>query len=227
MIVLSGVQVSSHFSQTFVPRLPPFLAGDPARLVVMISGGGRTLGYLAEAVAQGRLAARIAGVISSTPAGSAGYERAVALGVPVAHLPGAPTAAELERQVAAWRGDFVVLAGYLKKVGVPTSLRGRIVNIHPALLPRFGGKGLYGLRVHEAVLASGETETGCTVHVVDEEYDRGPIVLRRTCAVERGDTPETLAARVFEQERVAYVDALNQLIAGKAALSSHSPETAR
>jgi phosphoribosylglycinamide formyltransferase-1 len=192
----------------------------------MISGAGRTLAYLAEAIAQGRLAARIAGVIASNAPGSAGFERAVGLGFPVVHVPGAPTAEVLERQVAEWRADYVVLAGYLKKLSVPASLRNRIINIHPALLPSFGGKGLYGLRVHQSVLVSRAKESGCTVHVVDEEYDRGPILLQRRCPVVPGDTPETLAARVFEQEQVAYVDALNQLVAGKVSFSSPS-ETAR
>jgi folate-dependent phosphoribosylglycinamide formyltransferase PurN len=92
---------------------------------------------------------------------------------------------------------------------------GRVVNIHPALLPSFGGKGLYGLRVHQSVLVSRAKETGCTVHLVDDEYDHGPVILQRRCPVVPGDTPETLAARVFEQEQLAYVEALGMLIDGK------------
>lgn len=180
----------------------------------MISGGGRTLANLAAAARSGALDARIVGVVSSTPAGSEGYARAEALGLPVTHLPGHPTAAGLEQTVMTWKPDLVVLAGYLKKLEVPASLAGRIVNIHPALLPAFGGKGLYGRRVHEAVLAAGAGLTGCTVHLVDGEYDHGPVLLQRTCPVLPGDTPETLAARVFDVERTAFVDALNGLVRG-------------
>ncbi|MBY0307371.1 MAG: hypothetical protein K2Q09_01385, partial [Phycisphaerales bacterium] len=119
------------------PRSPPFPHRDPARLLVMISGAGRTLGYLARAIDEGRLNARLAGVVSSTPPGTPGYQRAAMLGVPVVHLPTAPSAEALERLAARWRADFVVLAGYLKKIAVPPPLRNRIVNIHPALLPAF------------------------------------------------------------------------------------------
>jgi len=202
-------------------RTPPFTAAHPARLVVMISGTGRTLMNLFEATGDGRLpSARICGVISSTPPGSEGYERAAALdagSVPVVHLPGHPTAAALEQLVMQLGGDYIVLAGYLKRLAVPASLEGRIINIHPALLPAFGGKGMYGRRVHEAVLASGAAMSGCTVHLVDGEYDHGPVLLRRTCPVLAGDTPESLAARVFQVEREAYVEAIGALLAGKSA----------
>lgn len=98
--------------------------------------------------------------------------------------------------------DWIVLAGYLRRVPpeVVDRYRHRILNVHPALLPRFGGPGMYGARVHEAVLEAGERESGATVHLVDEEYDRGPIVAQRRVPVEPGDTPETLAARVLAVE---------------------------
>ncbi|MDP1661819.1 MAG: phosphoribosylglycinamide formyltransferase [Phycisphaerales bacterium] len=210
-------------------RKPPFSAANPARLVVIISGAGRTLLNLHEATRDGRLpSARITGVISSSPPGSEGFERARALGggggggaaVPVVHLPGHPTAAALEQLVMELGGDYIVLAGYLKRLEVPASLAGRIVNIHPALLPDFGGKGMYGRRVHEAVLASGVAVSGCTVHLVDSEYDHGPVLLRRTCPVLDGDTPETLAARVFQVEREAYVEAIGTLLAGRTVLEA-------
>lgn len=188
----------------------------------MLSGGGRTLAHLAEAVRDGRLAnARIVGVVSSTPEGSPGYQRAWGMGFPVLFLAGHPNAAALEEILVAWRADIVVLAGYLKKVEVPARWAGRIVNIHPGLLPAFGGKGMYGHRVHEAVLAAGERESGCTVHLVDGEYDHGPVLLQRRCPVLPGDTPDTLAARVFEEEKKAYVEALAGLLSG------HGPETKR
>ena len=108
--------------------------------------------------------------------------------------------------------EAIALAGYMKKIppGIIAAYRGRILNIHPALLPRFGGQGMYGIRVHEAVLASGERESGATVHLVDEEYDRGAILLQRRVPVLPGDTPETLAARVLEAEHQVYPEALRR-----------------
>ncbi len=120
--------------------------------------------------------------------------------------------------------DFVVLAGYMKRVPrqVIGAYRNRIINIHPALLPKFGGKGMYGIHVHEAVLAAGEKFSGATIHIVDEEYDRGPIVLQRQVAVEPGDTPESLAARVLEVEHRLYPEALALFAAG--AIPAPAPE---
>ena len=111
--------------------------------------------------------------------------------------------------------DFIALAGYMKRVParVVAAFRGRIINIHPALLPRFGGSGMYGRRVHEAVLASGETVSGATVHFVDEEYDHGAIILQQRVPVLTTDTPETLASRVLEAEHEAYPEALRRLAA--------------
>jgi formyltetrahydrofolate-dependent phosphoribosylglycinamide formyltransferase len=98
--------------------------------------------------------------------------------------------------------DWIVLAGYLRRIPreIVARYRGRILNIHPALLPRFGGSGMYGERVHRAVLEAGEVESGVTIHIVDEEYDRGPIVAQRRVAIEAGDTPERLATRILEIE---------------------------
>ena len=111
--------------------------------------------------------------------------------------------------------DLVLLGGWLKLLEVPQRYAGRMMNIHPALLPSFGGRGLYGRHVHEAVLAHGCKISGCTVHFVDNEYDAGPIVLQRSCAVEPGDTPESLAARVFELEKAAYPDAIEAYRTGR------------
>lgn len=107
-----------------------------------------------------------------------------------------------------------MLAGYLRKVPIPVWLRWRIVNVHPALLPAFGGAGMFGMRVHAAVLEAGCKVTGCTVHLCDEEYDRGPILVQRSCEVMEGETPGMLAARVFEEEKIAYVEALRRLLDG-------------
>jgi phosphoribosylglycinamide formyltransferase-1 len=105
------------------------------------------------------------------------------------------------------------MGGYLKHVLIPPDFANRVLNIHPALLPKFGGKGMYGLRVHEAVIAANEKFSGCTVHFVDNVYDHGPVILQRKVEVLFGDTPEDLQARVFAAECVAYPDALHQLAA--------------
>ena len=114
--------------------------------------------------------------------------------------------------------EWICLAGYLRLLPseVLSTYENRILNIHPALLPKFGGKGMYGIRVHEAVLASGEMESGCTVHLVTETYDEGPIILQKKCPVEKDDTPETLALRVLKLEHQAYSEALRKVIEGAA-----------
>ncbi len=183
---------------------------SPARLLVMLSGGGRTLVNLAKAIEQQRLDARIAQVVASRPC--PGVERARELGLPVRIVEGELSPEALLELVREARADLVALAGYLRRVPVPAELAGRIVNIHPALLPRFGGKGMYGLRVHQAVLDAGETESGCTVHLCDERYDTGPILLQKRCPVLPGDTAQTLADRVFALEQEAYPEALAALI---------------
>jgi phosphoribosylglycinamide formyltransferase-1 len=118
--------------------------------------------------------------------------------------------------------EVLVLAGYMKKLGSKTlaAYRGRILNIHPALLPKFGGKGFYGDAVHQAVLAAGATESGATVHLVDGEYDQGTILAQRKVAVLPDDTPETLAARVLEQEHVLYAETLQKIAMGEIVLES-------
>ena len=113
--------------------------------------------------------------------------------------------------------DLVVLGGYMRELGPETiaRYRDRIVNVHPALLPKFGGRGFYGLAVHEAVLASGDSVTGATIHLVDEQLDHGPVLARRKVAVEEGDTPETLAERVLAVEHSLYVDTLQRIASGE------------
>lgn len=169
------------------------------RFAVLASGRGSNLEALFLDLAD-HPAARIALVASDRPDAPA-LERAERRGVPVAVL----DPADAEGTIAlleSHRIDWIVLAGYLKRVppAVVERWRNRILNVHPALLPRFGGAGMYGARVHRAVLEAGETTSGASVHLVDEEYDRGPVVAQRTVPVEPGDTPETLAARVLEVE---------------------------
>ncbi len=190
-----------------------------ARLLVLLSGSGRTLLNLADAIDRDELDAEIALVVASREC--LGQQRAHARGLATRVLAGRLSAEQMLTLVEASGADVVVLAGYLHLVPVPSELRGRIVNIHPALLPEFGGPGMHGLKVHEAVLRAGRTTSGCTVHLCDERYDTGPILLQRTCPVFPDDTPETLAARVFEQECIAYPQALNDLIAQR--VSSGEP----
>lgn len=118
----------------------------------------------------------------------------------------------LERNI-----EYILLAGYMRKVpdAVIEAYADRILNIHPALLPKFGGAGMYGIHVHKAVIAAGESESGATVHLVNEEYDKGRILLQSKVAVLPGDTPETLAERVLNCEHILYPDALEQFLAGK------------
>ena len=171
---------------------------EPVRVAVLVSGGGTNLQALLDALHDSPIA-RIARVISSRPDAGA-LERARRAGVPTTVLRDAGDPAEVLSALAG--AQLVVLAGYLKLVhaSVVARFRGRIINIHPALLPDFGGAGMYGRRVHEAVLASGAKESGATVHFVEEEFDRGAIIAQEKVRIESGDTPDTLAARVLEAE---------------------------
>jgi len=195
------------------------------KLGFLASHRGSDVQAVLEACASGRLAAMPRLVISNN-ADAEVLERARRHGVATAHLSGAthPDPARLDGALLdALVGhdvELIVLAGYLKKLG-PQTLRhfeGRVLNIHPALLPKFGGRGMYGLRVHEAVLAAGERETGVTIHVVDDEYDHGRIVAQCRVPVMADDTPESLAARVLEREHVFLVDTLARIVAGELAL---------
>lgn len=183
-----------------------------ARLAVMISGGGRTLLNLLDRIASSQLHAQVALVIASSEC--AGAVKARAAGLPTQVIPGRIPAQKLETVLREHRIDWVVLAGYLKLVDIPPAYNGRVVNIHPALLPKHGGPGLYGHFVHEAVLKAGDKVSGCTVHLCDSRYDTGPIVLQREVPVLPGDTPDTLASRVFEAEREAFPQALKKLLSG-------------
>lgn len=184
---------------------------DVAKLAVMISGGGRTLMNLADRIDAGELPASIVLVIAS--AECAGAERARARGFETRVMPGRIPATALQTVLHSQSVDWVVLAGYLKMVEIPPAFAGRVVNIHPSLLPRHGGAGMYGHRVHEAVLKSGDPVSGCTVHMCDEVYDRGRIVLQERVPVLADDTADSLAKRVFEAECRAYPAALKTLLA--------------
>lgn len=184
---------------------------EAPRLLALLSGGGRTLMNLLDAIESGQLRAHVAGAVASRPC--PGVERAQARGVPTRVVPGPIPADQLLGLAREHDAPWIVLCGYLQRLEIPPELEGRIVNIHPSLLPRFGGPGMYGDRVHRAVLEAGETESGCTVHLCDAEYDSGPILLQRRCPVLPGDTVDSLAARVFEVECRAYPEALAALLA--------------
>lgn len=191
----------------------------PLRVAVLLSGSGRTLQNLLDLRERGELDLDPVLVIGSRP-DAFGLERARRAGAPwlVLRRKDFPTDAAFSQQVFGAcrqaRADLVVLAGWLCLLcPIPDDFRGRVVNIHPALLPAFGGKGFYGDRVHAAVLAAGATESGCTVHLVDDEYDHGQVLLQRRVPVLPGDDVHALAARVFEAERLAYPEALRALAA--------------
>jgi formyltetrahydrofolate-dependent phosphoribosylglycinamide formyltransferase len=190
----------------------------PIRLGVLISGGGTTLVNFVRQIEEGRLSAEIPLVIASRP-DCGGIERARAVGLRcevVSRRDHADVEAFSEWVFALLREadvDLVTLAGFLALLHVPEDFRHRVLNIHPALIPAFCGRGFYGQRVHEAALERGVKVSGCTVHFADNEYDHGPIVLQRVVPVEDDDTPETLAARVFAAECEAYPEAI-RLYAG-------------
>ncbi len=188
------------------------------RLAILISGSGTTLENLADYIAQGKLSADIACVISSRP-DVYGLVRARKLGLPhevIARRSFTDTAAFSDAVFTAigkHQVDLVIMAGFLSLLRIPPTFENRVLNIHPALLPKYGGRGMHGLKVHQAVIDAGETTSGCTVHYADNQYDHGPILLQRTCPVLPGDTSELLAQRVFEQECIAYPEAITRCLA--------------
>ena len=192
----------------------------PIKLAVLVSGSGTTLQNLVDEIASGRLDAEIRVVIGSRDR-LKGLDRAAAARLPhfVVDRRAFGDTAAFSKQVFSLCDDagvdLVCLAGWLCLLDVPHGYLGRAMNIHPALLPSFGGKGMYGAKVHRAVLEHGCKVSGCTVHFVDNSYDTGPIILQRTCVVVEGDTPETLAHRVFEEEKLAYPHAIRLFQQGR------------
>ena len=189
-------------------------------IAVLISGGGTTLRNLIYKIRAGRLAAEIRLVVSSS-ARARGLEFAREAGIPHAVV----RRNDFDSQDAFSQAIFdrcrtaevalVAMGGFLKRITVPDDFANRVTNIHPALIPAFSGEGMYGHRVHEAVLEYGVKITGCTVHFADNQYDHGPVILQKAVPVLDDDTPETLAARVFEAECEAYPEALNLIAAGR------------
>jgi formyltetrahydrofolate-dependent phosphoribosylglycinamide formyltransferase len=199
---------------------------NPVRLGVLLSGSGRTLQNLIDRIEDGSLLARIEVVISSHP-DVKGLDRARKANIPAVTVNwksftektfSEAVTEELDKHPV----DYVIMAGFIRRYLFPKKYEGRILNIHPALLPKFGGKGYYGHFVHEAVLKSDAKETGCTVHFVDLQYDHGPTILQKRVPVLPGDTPETLADRVFHAECEAYPEAIRRIAAGRGAVTCPS-----
>jgi phosphoribosylglycinamide formyltransferase-1 len=174
------------------------------RLAVLLSGSGRTLENLLDWIAAGRLPAEVVVVVASR-GDVRGVRIAERARLPVRVMPAEGQGVEpwSERLFGVCReagAELVVMAGFLHLVKVPREFAGRVINIHPSLLPAFGGKGFHGMHVHRAVLERGCTVSGCTVHLVDDEYDHGRVLLQATVPVLADDSPESLAARVFAAE---------------------------
>jgi formyltetrahydrofolate-dependent phosphoribosylglycinamide formyltransferase len=194
--------------------------GKMIRLGVLLSGGGRTLENILDHIRAGKLPAQVAVVIASRP-GVRSIDIGTAAGVPT-HLVRPKEYPTVEAYSDAMvkllddaRVDLILLAGFLSYWIIPQRYLGRVMNIHPALLPSFGGKGMYGHHVHEAVLARGCKVSGCTVHFVNNAYDEGPIILQRCVPAYAEDTADALAARVFEQECIAYPEAIRLFAEGR------------
>ncbi len=191
-------------------------------IVVFASHGGSNLQAVVDAVAEGRIDADIKAVISNN-SGAFALERARRAGIPAYHVSlkteggEAALSQKLLTLLAEKETDIILLLGYMRMLPVEVLKRyhNRIFNIHPALLPRYGGKGMYGIHVHEAVIASGDTVSGVTIHRVDEAYDRGEIVAQAEVPVRPGDTSDTLAARVLEREHTFLVETLGRIIGGE------------
>lgn len=188
-------------------------------IVVFASGSGSNFQSIIDATQNGNLNARIAGLISNKH-GIKALERARQNDIPVLVISESYFKEyelyeqALLAQLKVWNTDFITLAGYLRKIPVSVikSYENRILNIHPSLLPKYGGKGFYGLRVHRAVLEAHESESGCSIHVVSEEYDKGPILEQAIVQVLSEDSPEDLAARILEQEHILYPKAIENYL---------------
>jgi phosphoribosylglycinamide formyltransferase-1 len=194
---------------------------QPLKIAVLVSGSGTTLQNLVDVIRAGQLDAELRIVIGSRAA-LKGIERAHDAGIMnfvVDRKAFGDDCAAFSKQVFGLiddaQVDLVVLGGWLCLLDIPERYAGKLINIHPSLLPSFGGKGMYGKKVHQAVLDYGCKVSGCTAHFVDATYDTGPIILQRSCEVREDDTPETLAARVFEEEKIAFPEAIRQFAQGK------------
>ncbi len=203
-----------------IARTPPIVPPDPPiRLAVCVSGGGTTLQNLVDRIASGLLVAEVVQVIAGRP-GLGAIGRAEAAGLPVA-VEARSGRSVLEHssaifdRVRASGADLVILGGFLSLLKIPGDYEGRVINVHPSLIPSFSGKGFYGLKVHQAAIDTGVKLSGCTVHFVDDTYDTGPIIFQIPVPVLATDTASTLTARVFEAECDALPEAIALYASGK------------
>jgi phosphoribosylglycinamide formyltransferase-1 len=197
--------------------------GKSLRLGVLISGGGRTMMNILEQIKAGRLNAEIVLVISSrSTVGGVEKAQAAGLNLKIIRTKDYPDVEEFSNRIVEQldkaKVDLVIQGGWLCLWKIPAKYNNCVMNIHPALLPSFGGKGMWGHYVHEAVIAAGCKVSGCTVHFCTNEYDKGPIIVQRCCQVKQTDTPDTLSERVFEQECIAYPEAIRLFAEGKLAV---------
>ncbi len=189
-------------------------------LAILISGSGTTLQNLIDKINNKTLRANIQIVISST-SDTYGIKRAKQNNIPVTivHRKGYNNSEifsnTIINEIEKYSVDLIILAGFLHLFKIPDKYTGKVMNIHPGLIPSFCGKGYYGHHVHEAVIESGVKVSGCTVHFVDNEYDCGPIIIQRVVQVHEDDSPETLARRVFKEECIAYPEAINLFAEGR------------
>lgn len=209
--------MQNAFPACAIPVAP---LGRPVRLACLLSGGGTTMQNLADRIAAGSLRAQVVLAVASNDK-AFGITRAEQMGVPcpvIRRKDFASTeafSAAVFQSVEAAGADLVCLCGFLSLLRIPEHWLGRVMNIHPGLLPAFGGQGMHGHHVHEAVIAHGAKLSGCTVHFADNTYDTGPILVQRSCAVLAGDTGEALAVRVFQEECAAYPEAITAWAEGR------------
>lgn len=191
----------------------------PRRIGFFASKNGSGMKAVGRAIADGRLQSEIVLLLTNNP-GCAAEDWAIEHGIPVEHIGGNPEEADADMQcLAALAGvhvDLIILSGFLRKLGpkVLSVYSPGILNVHPALLPKYGGKGMYGAHVHRAVLAAGEPVSGASVHIVDPNYDEGPVVARKQVPVEDGETLDGLSEKVMQAERELLVDVIATLEAG-------------
>lgn len=204
--------------ETDSPRTPPIVS-PPIRLAVCVSGGGTTLQNLIDRIADGRLSAEVVQVIASR-AGIGAIGKAQKAGVPVEVIerrgrPVAEFSAEVYAPIRATRADLVILGGFLSLLDIPDDYEGKVINIHPSLIPAFCGKGYHGEAVHKAAIEAGAKVSGCTVHFADRTYDTGPIIIQSPVPILDTDTPHDLAARVFAAECEALPEAITLYAQGR------------
>ncbi len=193
----------------------------PVNLAVFVSGGGTTLQNFIDLIDAEELPAKVAVVLASRRS-AYGLVRAKENGIPSVVVSSAryrkdwkAMSAAINDAIRPYDIDLICLAGFMCLYDVPPEYEGKVMNIHPALIPAFCGENFYGHHVHEGVLEYGAKVSGCTVHFANSEYDHGPIIVQRTVPVLDDDTPDTLAARVFEQECIAYPEAIRLFAEGR------------